>query len=285
MKAGPVTVRHLLENRQRFCVPIYQRHYVWERDKQWEPFWSDVRTKVIERLAGRARRFSHFMGAIVLEARNDASSKRVRSFQVIDGQQRLTTFQIFLAAARDYAQQREMHEARERIEIFLFNEKEHLMEDPEVEVFKVWPTEHGRELFQDVLKLGQTELRTKYAAHYYKNRDRIYPYKTVPNILGAYGYFREQITRSVETDDLEDDFSEEIAQIDNDTETSTVDVNQAEIRLDAIWEALVEEFKVVEIILDDGDDAQVIFETLNERGAELLATDLVRNNIFQRADA
>jgi hypothetical protein len=42
---------------------------------------------------------------------------------------------------------------------------------------------------------------------------------------------------------------------------------------------------VVEIILEDGDDAQVIFETLNERGEPLLAADLVRNNIFQRADA
>jgi uncharacterized protein with ParB-like and HNH nuclease domain len=33
------------------------------------------------------------------------------------------------------------------------------------------------------------------------------------------------------------------------------------------------------------DDAQVIFETLNERGEPLLAADLVRNNIFHRADA
>jgi hypothetical protein len=48
---------------------------------------------------------------------------------------------------------------------------------------------------------------------------------------------------------------------------------------------LLEEFKVVEIVLDEGDDAQVIFETLNDRGEPLLAADLIRNNIFQRADA
>ncbi len=58
-----------------------------------------------------------------------------------------------------------------------------------------------------------------------------------------------------------------------------------ELVFDAIWQALVEEFKVVEITLEEGDDAQVIFETLNERGEPLLAADLVRNNIFQRADA
>ena len=105
MKAGPVTIRQLLENRQRFCVPIYQRHYVWTRDKQWEPFWYDVRTKAIERLNGRERRFPHFMGAVVLEARGTASSRQVTSFQVVDGQQRLTTFQLYLAAARDYAKE------------------------------------------------------------------------------------------------------------------------------------------------------------------------------------
>ena len=48
MKAGPIEVGRLLQNRQRFCVPIYQRHYVWSRQKQWEPFWNDVRTKAIE---------------------------------------------------------------------------------------------------------------------------------------------------------------------------------------------------------------------------------------------
>jgi hypothetical protein len=62
IKAGPIEIGRLLQNRQRFCVPIYQRHYVWTRQKQWEPFWNDIRTKAIECLAGRERRFSHFMG-------------------------------------------------------------------------------------------------------------------------------------------------------------------------------------------------------------------------------
>jgi hypothetical protein len=41
---------------------------------------------------------------------------------------------------------------------------------------------------------------------------------------------------------------------------------------------------VVEIELDEGDDAQLIFETLIYRGEGLLAGDLVRINILQRAD-
>jgi len=49
--------------------------------------------------------------------------------------------------------------------------------------------------------------------------------------------------------------------------------------------ALLIQFKLVIINLEEGDDAQVIFETLNSRGEPLLAMDLVRNNIFHRAEA
>ena len=290
MKAGPVTVRHLLENRQRFCVPIYQRHYVWTRDRQWEPFWNDVRTKAIERLNRRERRFSHFMGAVVLEARGAVSSRQVTSFQVVDGQQRLTTFQIYLAAARDYAKQEGFEDTVGLIEGYLVNEKQHLMEEPEIEKFKVSPTQYDRELFQDIVMAGRPELRKKYRKHFYKGQDKIYEYKTIPNLLGAYGYFFERIKHAVESDDLEDDFAETIEVNEEesrreDSKEEKTDRAVMELRLDALWEALVEEFKVVEITLEEGDDAQVIFETLNERGEPLLATDLVRNNIFHRADA
>ena len=290
MKAGPVTVRQLLENRQRFCVPIYQRHYVWARDKQWEPFWNDVRTKAIERLNGRDRRFSHFMGAAVLEARGAASSRQVTSFQVVDGQQRLTTFQLYLAAARDYAKQAGFKDTVGLIEGYLINEKQHLMEDPDIEKFKVWPTKYDRELFQDIVTAGRPELRNKYQQHFYKGRDKIYEYRTVPKLLGAYGYFFDRIKHAVESDDLEDDFAEtiEVKEEEDTREDSSSDKADrviTERRLDALWEALIEEFKVVEIRLEEGDDAQVIFETLNERGEPLLAADLVRNNIFHRADA
>ncbi len=290
MKADPVTIRHLLENRQRFCVPIYQRHYVWTREKQWEPFWNDVRTKAIERLNGRDRRFSHFMGAVVLEVRATTSSKQVTSHQVVDGQQRLTTFQLYLAAARDYAKQAGFDDSVDLIEGYLINEKQHLMEDPDIEKFKVWPTEYDRELFQDIVLTGRTELRKKYKQYFYKRHDKIYGYSTVPNLLGAYGYFFDRIKHAVESDDLEDDFAETIEsegdEITGDESRSTeVESETKERRLDALCEALVEEFKIVEIKLEEGDDAQVIFETLNERGEPLLAADLIRNNIFHRADA
>ncbi len=43
------------------------------------------------------------------------------------------------------------------------------------------------------------------------------------------------------------------------------------------------DLSIVCISLGEDDDAQVIFETLNGHGAELHATDLIRNFIFMRA--
>ena len=286
MKAGPIEIGRLLQNRQRFCVPIYQRHYVWSRQKQWEPFWNDIRTKAIERLAGRERRFSHFMGAVVLETRGGFSAGRVPSFQVVDGQQRLTTFQIFLAAARDYSRAAGFGTTEAKICDYLLNDKPHLMEDPDLEKYKVWPTQYDRPLFIDILAGNRKALRTKYRQYFYTKLDKLYEYSTVPRLLSAYGYFYDKIKHAVETDDLDNEFSPspEIA-VDESAETSPPEGSPDEVKLDAIWQALVEEFKVVEIILEEGDDAQVIFETLNERSEPLLASDLVRNNIFYRADA
>lgn len=286
MKAGPIEIGRLLQNKQRFCVPIYQRHYVWNRAKQWEPFWNDIRTKAIECLAGRERRFSHFMGAVVLETRGGFSAGRVPAFQVVDGQQRLTTFQIFLSAARDYARDAGFESSEERIVSYLLNDKPHLMEDPEVEIYKVWPTQYDRELFIDILSGDRGSLREKYGEYFYAKRDKIYAYSTVPRLLSAYGFFYDHIKFAVETDDLDDEFAPVVEDTaEEEPEQLEGAIAPDEIRFDAIWQALVEEFKVVEIILEDGDDAQVIFETLNERGEPLLAADLVRNNIFHRADA
>lgn len=56
-------------------------------------------------------------------------------------------------------------------------------------------------------------------------------------------------------------------------------------RLNALVRALREHLKVVVIDLETGDNAQVIFETLNHRGSPLLAADLVKNLVFQIAQA
>ena len=56
-------------------------------------------------------------------------------------------------------------------------------------------------------------------------------------------------------------------------------------RVRALATALRQLIKVVVIDLEPKDNAQAIFETLNARGQPLLAADLIKNYVFQRAEA
>ena len=64
---------------------------------------------------------------------------------------------------------------------------------------------------------------------------------------------------------------------------STTNGETRAARLNALSAALLDNFQVIVITLDEHDDAQVIFETLNAGGEPLAAMDLVRNDVFHRA--
>jgi hypothetical protein len=74
-------------------------------------------------------------------------------------------------------------------------------------------------------------------------------------------------------------FYEQISALLNE-EQPGLEVREKVIRL---FEALRNSLQVVTIEIDDRDDPQVIFETLNARGQPLLPSDLLRNYIFLRA--
>ncbi len=41
MKTEPRAVNKLFELDVRYVVPLYQRPYAWDRDRQWEPLWGN----------------------------------------------------------------------------------------------------------------------------------------------------------------------------------------------------------------------------------------------------
>lgn len=272
MRAEPLTIAQIFKNRVRYCVPMFQRHYVWNEEKQWLPFWEDLVEKAAERIENREKQYPHFMGAIVLESKGGYSTKRVQICNVIDGQQRLTTLQVFLAALRDVAKEKNLEGIARNTEQYLFNDDVNLMEEPETEIYKVWPTRFDRGVYSDVLSLKDIdEVRRKYKDHFPQDRRKMRlrrdKVRDIPLLLKAYMYFREQIVDYLKP-------NEEIQEGNLGPEE----------KLDQLYRAFLEGFKIVEIQLDEGDDPQVIFETLNDRGTPLLASDLIRNFIFYRAE-
>ncbi len=151
MKPDKLTVHDLFQRERRYTVPLYQRAYVWNKDEQWEPLWEDIERQAeacLESESQVAKR-SHFLGAIVLNVAKIVGSGVARS-EVIDGQQRLTTLQLFLAVLRDYADEVcSIHVAKLRR--LTINEDE---KDGSEGSFKVWPTNADRSAFRTVMTAG-----------------------------------------------------------------------------------------------------------------------------------
>jgi len=99
VKPDTRTVNELFERDVRYVVPLYQRPYVWKEDDQWAPLWEDILV-LLRHEALDAGVQSHFLGAIVLDQETQAPG-RIPQYLVIDGQQRLTTLQLLIAAAVD----------------------------------------------------------------------------------------------------------------------------------------------------------------------------------------
>lgn len=263
MKANAVALLALFENKQRLEVPLFQRRYVWNQEQQWAPLWADIQHKVEEYLQGRKDAPVHFLGAMVLDQKQTPSTHVVKR-QVIDGQQRLTTLQVFLAAFRDFCHDNDVAELAKECATFTLNSG--MMANRDVEQFKVWPTQLDRSVFRDVILSGsQAEVAKRHPLTRKKHARKV---DARPLLIEAYFYFYAQ---------LKEFFLGSAGEPPLASDSPLAD------RLGEAFQALKNSLQVVVIDLEDGDDPQVIFETLNARGEPLLPADLLRNYIFLRA--
>src|SRR6266478_1889650 len=105
MEANPRSLDRLFNSQLRYVVPMFQRQYVWQENPQWSTLWEDVVEKADLRLKG-TKSNAHYLGALIIEGVRSVKGE-VSRFLVIDGQQRLTTLQIFLCAFRDFSRKNE----------------------------------------------------------------------------------------------------------------------------------------------------------------------------------
>ncbi|WP_251552391.1 DUF262 domain-containing protein [Neobacillus muris] len=77
-----------------YRIPLYQRPYNWGKD-QWNDLWEDL-----IRLEGDE---THFLGSVITISQE--RQKGFSYFEVVDGQQRITTILLLLMAIRDLAEE------------------------------------------------------------------------------------------------------------------------------------------------------------------------------------
>ena len=176
------------------------------------------------------------------------ASLQVRN--IVDGQQRLATLQVLMAALRCVAVEAEAQDSQYHIERLLVNDQRRYKE---YDRLKVLPTTGDRDVFQEiVIKAVDYEPGNQYT-HAVKEAKR-----NSKGFVGAFNFYRE-ISRQFCTGD---------------------DGSLVPEQVDRLVHAVSRGLSVAVIDLKSGDDPQAIFECLNARGAPLRAMDLLKNHLL-----
>ncbi|MEH6373330.1 DUF262 domain-containing protein [Streptomyces sp. KLMMK] len=173
MQAKETLFADLVQGRaQQFQVPLYQRTYSWS-EKQLAQLWNDILEQA-ELLESGAMVNTHFLGPVVLapSPQNEATFPR---WLVVDGQQRLTTLSLALAAIRDHLVDGRPDEAERIDEEYLINKRK-----KGDDYFRLLPTQADR---------------PQYAAHI---RSVHSERSSGDRVAAAYRFFRRKL---VEADD------------------------------------------------------------------------------------
>jgi uncharacterized protein with ParB-like and HNH nuclease domain len=134
-------LKQLVQGEKQFRAPLWQRQYTW-RIADHQLLWRDILEQYTRASDGpAAARPGHFLGSIVLSPVPSAASE-VGSFLIVDGQQRLITLMLILAAIRDAAAKTDV-QAIERYDEFYLINKFHTGEAR----FRLLPTQADRPSF------------------------------------------------------------------------------------------------------------------------------------------
>jgi hypothetical protein len=216
----------------------------YQRDYSWhEEQWEDL-WQDIDALRGRADE-RHYMGAMVVEGRSD------REFLIIDGQQRIATLSVLalailerLKALADAGKDTVDNQERLRaLRARFIGEK-----DPTslTESSKLFLNVTDDAFYQDYL----VQLRAPPNPRSLPTSNRA--------LWECFQYFRRCIERNPE-------------------------LNSSGAALSALLnETVARQLLFILIVVEDDLNAYTVFETLNARGLELSATDLLKNYLFSR---
>ena len=140
MDAKAKTVQDILHSGDQYLIPYFQRHYSWQQ-KHWKHLWSDLMHLLRGDSATR-----HFLGPLVCTPISPMPGSPP-TYQLIDGQQRITTLTVLLAALRDYAREQNLPALAEEIhETFLVHKYRKGLQR-----YKVVPRVGDRVILQNIL--------------------------------------------------------------------------------------------------------------------------------------
>jgi hypothetical protein len=228
-------------------VPPNQREYSW-KDKHVEDLFRDFDDAI------RLKAAEYFLGSVVV-----IKDEGDESLSVVDGQQRLATSLILLAAIRDYFEQNSLPgvDAKKFQGEYILSEGYRQTEKPTPHLFL---SDTDRQYFEKRVLLPPSNAVRK-ATQVPAKRSAARPPASHKLIDKAAEIAAKKVKSIVSS------FSEE---------------RRAD-ELDEWVEFLLKKARVIWVEVPDESSAYLIFETMNDRELELSASDLIKNYLFGKA--
>jgi hypothetical protein len=234
------TFRKLFGNGLTYNIPRFQRDYSWT-DVEWDELWLDIQEAT--KPDGEP---AHYMGYLVLQTQND------KTFDVIDGQQRLTTLSIIVLAI--------LRNLKRLVEAG---------QDPERNQQRLDQIRSSYIGYLDPVTLVATSKLTLNR----NNNDYYQTYLVPLAVLPQRGFKASEHAMRKASDWFEKRISEFAnSATDFDSEKGVV--------LAKLLESICDKLFFTVITVSDELNAYKVFETLNSRGVRLSATDLLKNYLF-----
>ena len=240
-----------------FRIPDYQRGYAWQHE-QLKDFWEDLINLSSDR--------SHYTGVLTLKlipqaevAENSTEYWLVddhsyKVLHIVDGQQRLTTFIIFLQALADFVKTLPENKDKADREIYITDSLS-LLGLQERFLFKTKPTGDQFRTY----KFGYESDNPSYDYMRYK-------------ILGEVGGGSVKETfYTLNLSNAKTYFTEQFRELHG---------QSAMKGLQDIYKKLTKKFLFNEYIIKDEFDVFVAFETMNNRGKKLSDLELLKNRLI-----
>ncbi len=225
-----------------YFIPKYQREYIWSK-RNWELLFDDLLNNEKE----------HFLGSIIcINTKEDALD--IDKLELIDGQQRMTTISILLAALYSHLKEKRKDDIdNEDLATDLVNLKYKIILKSDKKTLRVQPSISGHNSMDYKFIIGK-ELEILENYKYSKNA----------GLRRLYKAFRYFLSRLQEVDDKEN----EIFGL-SETVSFLKKVNNSIL---------------VKIEVDSLSDAFTLFETLNNRGVPLSPIDLIKNSFLNELE-
>ena len=236
------TPSEIFSQAARYKAPAFQRYYVWG-EKQWEGLVEDLETA--------DHKNGQFLGAIVLKDLGKHSGPTSpTTYLLIDGQQRLTTLYMLLVALAESAQAQGFPEDSEYIVDNYLVEKNR--------AFRGWPklvpTLQDRHTFYEILKDALPDVPWEV---------RQDPVESKPRASAALNSQWTRIRAFV-------------------YERVGSEAGENKPNFDFLLNVVQTQLKLINITLEQDDDANGIFSRLNAKGVALELSDLIRNEVFSK---